>query len=322
MENFGCNLLRIGHFVRANDKFFYKELKRRALVICCLCHTNEMATLKRTPVKRTPIKDINNPKRSRQDGQQSSDDSDSPISPANTMSLNDAVQMLMNQFAAHKTLIDDMRTEINTKIDNVKITLESKLDAVTTDIQALRTECAVKFKDHDVALLALNDRVDDVAASVGNLANRDELIISGIPYLQDEDLLKYFKAICKQLGLDERMSSMVDVKRLKVGSLNDGDNGLVLVQFALKNQRDNFYSTYLRKHNLQLSHLGFDSSHRVYVNENLTVPAQKLKAAAVRLKKAGKIFSVYTKLGVVYVRQSAGVEPIVIKSEDQLNLFS
>ncbi|KAL9707347.1 hypothetical protein quinque_010865 [Culex quinquefasciatus] len=160
-----------------------------------------------------------------------------------------------------------MRTEINTKIDTVKNTLESKLDAVTTDIQALRTECAVKFKDHDAALDALDGRIGDVATSVGNLANRDELIISGIPFLQGEDLLKHFKAICKQLGLDERLSSMVDVKRLKAA-------------------------------------------------------AQKLKAAAIRLKKAGKLFTVYTKLGVAYVRRVAGADPIVIVSEEQLNQLS
>lgn len=275
-----------------------------------------------TTLKRTPVKDVNKSKRLRQDGEGNDDDGQSTSQSDNTLSLNDAVQMLMSQFAVHKTLIDDMRAEINTKIDTVKTTLESKLDAVTTDIQALRTECAVKFKDHDVALDALNDRVDDVTASLGNLANRDELIISGIPYLQDEDLLKHFKAICKQLGMDERMSSMVDFKRLKAGSLNDGDNGLVLLQFALKNHRDNFYSTYLRKHNLQLNHLGFDSTRRFYVNENLTVSAQKLKAAAVRLKKAGKLSTVYTKLGVVYVRKTAGADPIIIKSEEQLNQFS
>ncbi|KAL9706236.1 hypothetical protein quinque_009754 [Culex quinquefasciatus] len=246
----------------------------------------------RTPVKRTPVKDVNNTKRQRQD------DEHSPTIPAYTMSLNDAVRMLMNQFAAHKTLIDDMRTEINTKIDTVKNTLESKLDAVTTDIQSLRTECAVKFRDHDAALDALDGRIGDVA---------------------------YFytsRQYAKQLGLDERLSSMVDVKRLKAGTLSDGDNGLVLVQFALKNQRDNFYRTYLRKHNLQLSHLGIDSAHRVYVNENLTRAAQKLKAAAIRLKKAGKLFTVYTKLGVVYVRRVAGADPIVIVSEEQLNQLS
>ncbi|KAL9706470.1 hypothetical protein quinque_009988 [Culex quinquefasciatus] len=210
----------------------------------------------RTPVKRTPVKDVNNTKRQRQD------DEHSPTIPAYTMSLNDAVRMLMNQFAAHKTLIDDMRTEINTK------STPSKTPS------------------------------------------------------KGEDLLKHFKAICKQLGLDERLSSMVDVKRLKAGTLSDGDNGLVLVQFALKNQRDNFYRTYLRKHNLQLSHLGIDSAHRVYVNENLTRSAQKLKAAAIRLKKAGKLFTVYTKLGVVYVRRVAGADPIVIVSEEQLNQLS
>lgn len=104
--------------------------------------------------------------------------------------------------------------------------------------------------------------------------------------------------------------------------MNDGDSSLVLVQFALKNQQDDFYSAYLRRRDLQLNHLGFDSTRRVYVNENLTAAARKLKTAAIRLKKAGKLASVYTKLGIIYIKPTTAAQPTIILSEEELNKFS
>lgn len=239
-----------------------------------------------------------------------------------TITLDTAVQMLMKQFTETKTLIDEMRNEINIKIDTVKTELEGKLNVVSNDIHALKTECASNFQSYDVALNGLHERVDEISSTMDNLVNRNELIISGIPYLGGEDLPALFKAACKQLGMDDRTTPSVDIRRLKAGVMNDGDNSLVLVQFALRNQRDDFYSAYLRRRDLQLSHLGIESTRRVYVNENLTVAARRLKAAAVRLKKAGKLSSVYTKLGTVVVKPTATAKPIVIQSEEQLNQFS
>lgn len=239
-----------------------------------------------------------------------------------SITLDTAVQMLMNQFTETKTLIDDMRNELNRKIDAVKTELEGKLNVVSNDIHSLKAECAENFRSRDVALGTLNSRVDEISSAMDNLGNRNDLIISGIPYLKNENLLAHFKAVCKQLGMDERTTPAVDIRRLKTGVMNDGDNSLVLVQFALKNHRDDFYSSYLRKHDLQLSHLGFESTRRVYVNENLTTTGRKLKAAAVRLKKAGKLAAVFTKLGAVIVKPTATGQPIVIQSEEQLNQFS
>lgn len=237
------------------------------------------------------------------------------------LTLDSAVCMLMTQFTETKSLIDEMRTELNHKIDAVKSELEGKLTAVSNDINSLKTECATKFQTNSDMINVLNIRVDEISSTMDNLGNRNELILSGIPYLRGEDLIEHFKAICMQLGMDERSVPSVDIRRLKSGVMNDGDNSLVLVQFSLRNLRDDFYSAYLRKRDLQLSHLGINSAQRVYVNENLTVEARKLKIAAVRLKKAGRLASVYTKNGTVIVRPTATAQPIAIRSEEQLNQF-
>lgn len=268
---------------------------------------------------RTPPFDSNNTansvtKRPRNDGDIDVD--------SDSITLNAAVRMLMNQFTETRKLIDEMRNEINTKIDEVKTDLEQKLTVVSNDIHTLRAECATQYQNYDTALNGLYGKVDEISATMDNLENRNELIISGIPFLKGEDLLAYFTAVWKWLGIDERMKPSVDIRRLKSGAMNDGDNSLVLVQFALRNQRDDFYNAYLRKRDLQLTHLGFESTRRVYINENLTVAARKLKAASVRLKKAGKLASVFTKLGVVFVKPTAVARPTAIQSEEQLNQFA
>lgn len=238
------------------------------------------------------------------------------------LTLDAAVRMLMNQFTETKSLIDEMRDEINNKIDTVKTELEGKLAVVSNDILSLRSDCAASFQHYDVTINDLNGRVREISSTMDNLGNRNELIISGIPYLRGENLLAYFEAMCKQLGMHERIMPSVDIRRLKSGEMNDGEYSLVLVQFALRNQRDDFYSFYLRKRDLQLNHLGIESTRRIYVNENLTAAARKLKAAALRLKKTGKLATVYTKLGVVFVKPTASAQTIVIQCEEQLNQLS
>ncbi|KAL1400547.1 hypothetical protein pipiens_007337 [Culex pipiens pipiens] len=100
---------------------------------------------------------------------------------------------------------------------------------------------------------ASSSRLPAIIRRMGGLEKRDELIVSGIPYLPEENLVKYFKAMWKEVGLSESSTPLIDTRRLK--SSTNGD-GVVLLQFALRNIRDDFYNNYLKKCNLKLPHLG------------------------------------------------------------------
>lgn len=268
-----------------------------------------MSNLTRTPPGAGLAIKPNSVKRSREDDETTE----------KAISLDAAVKMLMDQFTETKGMIEELRIDLNSKINAVKSELEGKLDAVSQEIVDLRSECTKKCDATDISVNALNARVEQISTAVGNLENRNELIISGIPYMTGEDLRAYFRATCKQLGFGDSSVPFVDLRRMKSGNLKDGDDSLVVVQFALKNSRDNFYGAYLRKRNLQLSHIGLNSTRRIYVNENLTISARKVKAAALRAKKAGKVSSVFTRLGTVYVKSAADGPAIPVYSEEQLN---
>lgn len=111
------------------------------------------------------------------------------VGDSDSITLDSAVQMLMRQFKETKTMIDEMRSEINSKIEAVKTDLQDKLNVVSNDIHTLRSECVANFKNYDVTLNDLHGRVDGISTTVNNLENRNELIISGILYIKGEDLL-------------------------------------------------------------------------------------------------------------------------------------
>lgn len=263
-------------------------------------------------LKRTPPQTVNNSSNKRFRKDEVSAD----------ITLDDAVKLLMSQFSETKVMIDELRTDINKKIEAVKTELENKLDLVSQDINTLKSECAAKFESTDVAVNSLNERVDTMSQSIHNMQNRSELIFSCIPFMSGENLNAYFNAICKQLGFGDDSSPLVDIRRMKSKVLKDGSESLIMVQFALRNDRDDFYSAYLRTRDLSLRHLGLDSDCRVYVNENLTIDARKIKVAALKLKKADKLASVYTKQGVVYVRKTVGSLPFAVNFEEDLVQFS
>ncbi|KAL9705858.1 hypothetical protein quinque_009376 [Culex quinquefasciatus] len=218
-------------------------------------------------------------------------------------------------------MIDGLRNDINTKIDAVKSDLEEKLNDVKLDINSLKVECTTKFATNDAALKSINDRLGSVSQNVGALEFRNELIISGIPFQSGENLYAYLQEICKEL-LPSTSNPLASCKRMKLESLKNGDESLVVVEFALKSARDEVYSAYMRRCDLKLRHLGLNSDRRVYINENLDTAARKLKSAALRLKKAGKLASVYTSKGIVYVKQAGGTSSVAIFSEEDLNKFT
>ena len=292
-------------------KSFYYSTHTGTRSVCSRRSLAKMSNLTRTPPAAGHIKTTAT-KRPRSENEMN-------VNTTNTLSLDSAVQMLMNQFAETKAMIDDLRSDLHSKIETVKLELDNKLESVSQDIHTLRAECATKFSTHDSAMNTLNERVDRISSAVDKFENRNELIISGIPYMNGEDLCAYFRAICKQIDIGESAVPIVDVRRMKSRALKDGDESLVVVQFALKNACDNFYGAYLRRRNLQLNHIGVNSTRRIYVNENLAVSARKVKAAALRMKKAGKFSSVFTKHGTVYVKATMDGPTVAVHSEEQLD---
>lgn len=233
--------------------------------------------------------------------------------------MNEHLAKTLQRIDSVKSEIEGKIDNISGKIDNVKAELEGKIESVSRDVNSFKAECASMYRSNEDAIRTLDDRVDGISEEIGSLANRNDLIVSGIPYIENENLNSYFAAMWNYVGLPTDIIPAVDIRRLKAGPPNQG---LILMQFGLRNKRDDFFRGYLRKRDLQLSHLGINSPRRVYIDENLTTGARKIKAVALQLKKAGKLSTVYTKMGVVHVKRPTDELPTVIRNEQQLQAMT
>lgn len=239
--------------------------------------------------------------------------------PKPPLSLEAVMMMLTKRFDETNHKIDCMRTEVNTKLDELKQNLQNQIDDVKGDIEQLRASCANESKSFRVELEDTRTRVDSVAESISRLENRSDLIAVGIPYFEDEDMQLYVSAISRAIGFEERNVNHIQCKRLRPKRLSNGSRCLTLLQFSTVCLRDEFYSKYLIKRDLNLQHIGIDSTHRIYINENLTARARAIKRAALKMRQEKKLVTVSSKHGVIYVKRNANGPSIPMMSIEQLS---
>lgn len=236
-----------------------------------------------------------------------------------TPSLETVMLMLTKRFDETNHKIDCMRTEVNGKLDELKQDLQNQIDDVKGDIEHLRACCATESNSFRTDMEAMKNRVDSTAETISRLENRSDLIAVGIPYFVNEDLHRHVSAISKAIGIEEWKVTHIQCKRLRSGRLADGTRCLTLLQFSSVCLRDEFYSKYLTKRDLNLHHIGIDSSHRIYINENLTMNARSIKRAALKMRQEKKLATVSTTNGIVHVKRTTDGPSTPIMSIEQLS---
>ncbi|EDS31823.1 conserved hypothetical protein [Culex quinquefasciatus] len=193
--------------------------------------------------------------------------------------------------------IDDLWSKIEAKLDNFKQDLDKRIDGLEDSLAAFKTECGSKIDRLADSVSGVRHDVDRANASIGRVEKANELIISGVPYQQNENLVAMFGFIVTRLGCDESKIPLASLARL--------------AKSPIAVDRNAFYASYLNHRDLNLSHIGFQNTNRIYVNENLTKEDREIRAAALRLKKEGKVQKVYSRNGIVYAkgRGNAPAEP-------------
>lgn len=203
--------------------------------------------------------------------------------------------------------------KIEAKIDASNAKLEDKIVEVENMLFALKAECTSSISSISTAVTEVRDELISTVRRLDRLEKASDLIISGIPYATNENLMDSFFKFAAVLGYNEVDRPIVDLKRLQRFPIPVGTTPPIVCQFAMKNARDSFYGRYLRTRNLSLRHLGFDNDRRVFFNENLTQHDRDIRTTAIKLKKNGALKNVFTRDGIVFVQRLNGsnAEPVV-----------
>lgn len=275
-------------------------------------NTNQHRMITRsTSVSSLVSVDGNTLKRSRGDLEKDSDMGE-------VADLADLWSKIQNMFTSSATLMEQKFDKIESKIDSCKSDLEERIGGLELKLAELRNDCNSSVQHIAETVDVLRHDLDCTAEGIDRLGRSQDVLISGVPYLENENLLGLFRNVANSLGYKDNQLPMVSLRRMARIPITPGTMPPIVCQFALKNVRDEFYRSYLNLKTLSLRNIGFDSDNRVYINENLTEQARQIRSEALKLKKKGKLLRVYTRDGVVFVKNPGAAEAEACHSLDKL----
>lgn len=211
-----------------------------------------------------------------------------------------------------KHMIDDGNARIERKIDSSNASLVNEIATLRDEVHQLKFDCARDFNQLRDSHARTDAEVQKNRDAVDRLSKSNDLILTGVPYSPAENTRSLFIKLAAVLEYGDTNIPLVFTKRLARAPVTNGSTPPMLLQFAFRAVRDEFFLRYLSRKNLSLSHLGFNVERRIFLNENLTESARNIKGIALQLKRAGRIQNVISKAGVIYVKpkDDVAVQPI------------
>lgn len=232
----------------------------------------------------------------------------------------DHVETFSELLIRMKQMIDEGNSRIECKIDTCNRELHNEITAIRDDVQRFKVECSDEINKISDSVVKLQHEVYLNNNAVMKVDKANDLLLTGVPYVPEENVDVIVQKIANTLGYRDDGLPPLIAKRLARTPIVAGTSPPLLLQFSFRITRDEFYQRYLCSKNLSLNHIGFDMDKRIYLNENLTEQARRIKGSAIKMKKAGKLHSVYTKDGSVYVKTSMNAAPRLILTLDDLTI--
>lgn len=210
--------------------------------------------------------------------------------------------------------LDKIVTDFNTRFDDVN----RSMSALTIRIEVLeQTSESIRCSQLDNEISVLQGKIDSM--------ERDKLsadvILHGAPPTANEDLRKMFDTLCTSIDCVPPIVPK-DIFRTK-------SKGAAAIVIKFTSAADKF--TLLRSTNqaykktrkpLCLQNIGLQSDRPIYINESLTARNLELYRKAFQLKHQKRLFSVFTRTGRVYVRQTPNAKAFLIDSIQHLDTFA
>lgn len=218
-----------------------------------------------------------------------------------------------------KLTLEDLNSNMNKRFDAFDEKFKTIKTEILKDMKALLepTESKVKRVDQKVKEL---QKV--FVNKLCYIKRNNELIITGIPYKDNENLTKIFASIASIMGYTTKPSSMdylvpdVDIFRIPG---QDPKKRRIVVKFGSEVVKERFlHRSFKAAKKLILSAVGLKSNDRFYIQQNLTPTAQKLKLAALKAKKAEVICNVRIIDGDVYIQLDEKSKFTLVKSTNDI----
>lgn len=169
-------------------------------------------------------------------------------------------------FDRMKLMIEDGNVKIEQKIDGFNSTLVNEISTLRTDVKALKADCVQQFRDLKESFTNTQRDVRINQETIKRQEKSHDLLLTGVPYSTTESTNGFLHQIALALGYSEATVPLAYTKRLARIPIVPGTTPPILMQFAFKASRDEFFHRYLSTRSLSLVSLGFNVDRRIFVN--------------------------------------------------------
>lgn len=230
----------------------------------------------------------------------------------------DQIESLNDLFSRMQSMFDNT----NKRIDSCKADLQAEITTLRNDVHQFKVECTSNINELSTSITKMRTYVHQNSERIRAAEKSNDLILAGVPYVSNEDVSILIRKVSIALGYTEQDLPLLYSQRLAKVPIANGATPPIVLQFAFKLARDNFYRRYLSVRNLSLIHIGFNVDKRIYINENMTDEARRIKGKAISLRRSGKLHAVFTKDGCVFIKPTPDDEAVMVRSLDELETFT
>lgn len=210
------------------------------------------------------------------------------------------------------TLLEEFKSRLFDEIDK-------RIDEVKSEVSVLR-ERVENLETVTVNINSMQDEIKTLKAKIIHQENSSvacDLRLNEIPFEQDENLYEIFNSICNTINISvPAVKTIYRLQNQNNKHTNISKDAAIIVKMWSQYDKNFFMKSFTnyRKINKEfffcLRHIGFDSDHKFFVNENLTQSNFNLLRSAVRLKKKKILHSAFSMRNLIFIKKTPN-DPIM-----------
>lgn len=261
------------------------------------------------------------------------DDIVSRISTEMNLLRNDVIyriSLIEDRLATHAK---DVETSLE-KLQSRQEEAELKIKEVEKSLKSLQ-EQGEDMKMHLAESQTLEGEVADLQKRCDVLERREiaaDAIIFGIPQLPNENLKTIFHHLCHSIDcMPPTLKAVFRSQRQRRNNgppITDKTDTPIIVKFSSPHERNTVLQAVAlfckNERQLCLQDVGIkaDNNKNIHMYGSMTSKNRSLYHRAVRLKRNKQLFSVFTHLGSVYVKESAHAKGILVENDRIMNAIA
>lgn len=210
--------------------------------------------------------------------------------------------------------LQDLRAEMKPNFDNLNTKFENLHKSLTKQINGIKETSAQQTKK----VVAIAASVDNLEKKVDDLEDRHRrscrLILNGVPYKPNENLLKILDVLTSKIGYTQQ----IDAKPFRFQSA-DMSKQPIVIKFPTEYDKDDYLERFFKVKNPTRSLFpGFDGDNeRIFLYHDLSSVQYNINKIANKLFKDGSIFKRKILQGRVSIQFKKNDKPSTFHSIDE-----